>query len=92
MSARSSPVFLGSLLGFFEAVGLAVDGDHLGAMNEPIDERDDARSVWEYLFPFPKGLVGRDDRALPFVAPVEQLEEQVGMTIGIRKIADFVDE
>jgi hypothetical protein len=45
------------LLSFFEAVAVAVDGEDLGAMHQPIHEGDDAGGVGEDLIPFAKGLV-----------------------------------
>jgi hypothetical protein len=49
------------LLGFFEAVAVDVDGEDLGAMDQPIDEGDDAGGVGEDLIPFSKGFVGRQN-------------------------------
>ena len=48
------------LLGLLEAVALGVDVDDLGAMNEAIDERDDAGGVREDLAPLLEGLVGAE--------------------------------
>jgi hypothetical protein len=38
-------------LSFFEAVAVAVDGEDFGAMDQSIDQGDDAGGVWEDLVP-----------------------------------------
>jgi hypothetical protein len=40
-----------TLFGFFAAVGLALDRDDFGAMDEPIGKPDDAPCAWEDLVP-----------------------------------------
>jgi hypothetical protein len=50
----------GFFLGFFEAVGIGLDGDHLAAMDEAIDQGDDRGGIREDLAPLGKLLVGGD--------------------------------
>lgn len=58
------------LLGFFEAEALGVDVDDLGAVDETIDEGDDAGGVREDLAPGGEGLVGAEEkRLLGLVSP-----------------------
>jgi hypothetical protein len=64
-----------AFLGFFEAVGFALDSDDFGAMHESVDERNDARSIGKHVGPCGEGFVCCHERALGFVTPVEQLEE-----------------
>jgi hypothetical protein len=79
------------LLGFFEAVAFGVDVDDLGAMDEAVDERDDAGGVGEDLAPLGKGLVGaEEDGLLGVVTPGDDLEE-VGVAAVVREVADVVD-
>ena len=68
---RAAPalVAIRTLFGFFEAVGLALDGNDFEAVNEPIDERNDAAGVWEDFLPLRERFIGGYDRALFFVAP-----------------------
>src|SRR5450759_4360124 len=80
-----------TLFGFFEAVGLALDRDDFGAMHEPIGKPDDAPCAGENLLPLGERLVGGNDSALLFVAPVDQFEEQVRVAIGVREVPDFID-
>ena len=47
----------GALLGFLEAIAVAGEGEDLGAVHEPIDERDDAGGVGEDLIPFAERLL-----------------------------------
>jgi hypothetical protein len=54
------------LFGFFDAVGLALDRDDFGAMDEPIGKPDDAPCAWEDLVPLGERLVGGNDGALLF--------------------------
>jgi hypothetical protein len=88
---RTAPalVAIRTLFGFFEAVGLALDGNDFGAVHEPIDERNDAAGVWEHFLPLREWFIGGDDRALFLVAPVEQFKEQVRVTIRVGQIADL---
>jgi hypothetical protein len=80
------------LLGFFEAVALGVDVDDLGAVDEAVDERDDAGGVREDLAPFGEGLVGAEQNGLlRVVAAGDDLEEKVGVAAVVGEVADLVD-
>jgi len=81
-----------ALVCFLGAVGVALDLDDLGMMHEAIDDGDDAGGVGEHRVPFGKDAVGGHDRGLGFVAPVHDLEQQVGVAVGIGEVADLVDE
>src|SRR6185503_8508849 len=62
-------LFGGALGGLLEAEAVALDGEDLGAVEEPVDEGDDAGRVGEDRGPLGEGLVGaQDDRALCLVA------------------------
>jgi len=69
-------------LGLLESVGVGVDLDDLGVMDEPVDEGDDARSVGEDLVPLSEGLVGGEYDRLVGVAAADDLEEQIGVAMG----------
>ena len=81
----------GAFLGFLEAIGLAVEGDDLGVMDQPVDERDDASGIAEHLVPLGKRPVRSNDGALLLVAPVGQFEQQVGLAVGVGEVANLVD-
>ena len=85
-------VAIGAFFGFFEAVRLALDRNDFRAMDESVNERYDASCAWEDLLPLSERLVRGNDGALLFVAPVEQLEEQVCVTIGVREVPDLIDD
>src|SRR5215471_14335592 len=72
-------------------VGLAIEPVDLGMMNEAIDEGDDAGSVGEHLVPFDERTVGGDDRARLLVAARDELEEEVGVAVGVGEVADLID-
>src|ERR1700674_4548275 len=73
------------------SIGFALDGEDLGVVDQAIDQGDDAGGVWKDLAPFGEGPVGGDDRAVVLVTAADELEQQVGMTIGIGEISDLVD-
>ena len=60
-------------------------------MDQAIDQGDDAGGVWKDLAPFGEGPVGGDERAVVLVPAADELEQQVGMAIGIGEISDLVD-
>jgi hypothetical protein len=51
---------LGAVVGFFEAIGLTLDGDDLGIVDKTVDQRDDTGGIGEYLAPFGEGAVYGD--------------------------------
>jgi hypothetical protein len=61
-------------------------------VDEPIDERDDAGCVGEHLVPFGKRAVGGDEGAGVLVAARDELEQEVGMAVGVGEIADLIDD
>ena len=74
-----------SLLGafgcLFEAVGLAIDCDDLGMMDEAIDEGGDAGCRGEDLAPFGEWAIGRYQGALLLITARDELEQQIGMAV-----------
>src|SRR3954468_15845743 len=47
-----------ALLGFFEPVGIGLNGDDLGIMDEAVDQRDDAGGGGKDLVPLGEGAIG----------------------------------
>jgi hypothetical protein len=48
---------LAAFLGLLEAVGLALDSDDLGVVDEAVDQGDDAGGIGEDLAPFGEGAI-----------------------------------
>jgi hypothetical protein len=65
----------GAFLSFFIAVGVPVQIDNFGVVDEAIDERDNARRVREDVIPLGERLVGSDDGAFGLVASANEFEE-----------------
>jgi hypothetical protein len=75
-----------------EAVGVALEGEDLGVMDEPVDHRDGGHLVTEDFAPSAEGLVAGDDQRRALVARRDEAEHEVG-GFGIeRDVADFVDD
>ena len=71
---------------------MALDGDHFSIVDEPIDHRHDAGSIWKDVIPFGKIAIGGDDSALCLVAAADKLEEQVGVAVGVGQVSDLIDD
>ena len=82
---------LGSLLGFLEAVGVAVDGEDFGVVDEAVDQGDDAGGVGKDFTPLGERSIGCYEGALTLVAAVDELEQEVSVTVGIGEVSDLVD-
>src|SRR4051812_26413836 len=73
------------LLRFLQAVAVGLDLDDLGAVDEAVDERDDAGGVREDLGPLRECLVrAEDDGLVGVVAPRDDLEEEIGVAVVVR--------
>jgi hypothetical protein len=81
-----------SFLGLAEPIALPLDGDHVGVMDDPIDEGGGAGRVGEHGGPVCKGEVGGEHEALLLVAPADDLEEQVSVPVVEGEIADLVED
>lgn len=69
-----------SSLAVFWAVAVGADVDHLGAVDEAVDESNDAGGVSKDLAPLRERLVGAEQHGLlRFVAARHDFEEQVGV-------------
>src|SRR5215470_20117122 len=75
-----------------EPVGVALEGDHLGVVDQPVDHGRGDHVVAEDLSPAAEGLVAGDDQARPLIPGRYQLEEQVGGLGLERDVADLVDD
>ena len=81
-----------AVFSLLETVGIAVDGDDVGVVDEAVDERDDAGGAGEHLVPVGERAVGGDQGALGLVASADQLEQHVGVAVGVGEISDLVDD
>ena len=59
-------------------------------LGEAIDESDEAGGAGEYAPPFLEGQVGRDDGGGSFMAPADDLEEEVDGALVYGHISKFV--
>src|ERR1039458_5417323 len=76
----------------FHPVGLALDDDGLGAVENAVEYRaGDPGVVIKNLGPAFEGLVGGDDDGAALVALADDLEEQIGAELVERKISKFVN-
>ena len=57
---------------------------------EPIDNRDNAGGIGEHLSPVTEGFVGCYDGGLEFVAPIDDVKQQISMAIGVTQISDLI--
>ena len=75
-----------------QAVALALEGDHVGVVDEPVDEGGGDHGVAEDLAPGLEAAVAGDDDRAAFVAARDEREEQVGGLAFERQVADLVDD
>ena len=81
----------GALLGFLESKALALDGEQLGAVHEPVDEGDHTGGVGEDVVPFTEDFVGGQNDGALEVSTGDDLEQEVGVAVVIGQVADLVD-
>src|SRR5205085_3344264 len=79
------------LLGFLESVGLAVELNDLGMVDESIDECDHAGGAGEHFVPLGEGFVGGDQDRLATIASGDDFKEQVGVPVVVGKVPELVD-
>ncbi len=63
---------------FAQAVALALERDHVGVVDEAVDERGGDHRVAEDLAPSLESAIRGDDDRAAFVAARDEREEQVG--------------
>jgi site-specific DNA recombinase len=61
----------------------SLHGDDLGVVHRAVDQRDDTGGVGKDFGPLPERTVGGDQRAFVLIATRDQLEQHVGVTVGI---------
>jgi len=76
--ARSLNRGRGSAGPLSQPVALALEGDHVGVVDEAVDQGGSDHGVAEDLAPGLEAAVGRDDDRPAFVAARDQGEEVVG--------------
>ena len=75
-----------------ESVAVAADGQHVAVMQEPVEDRGCDHWISKHGAPFGNTAVGRDQHGAGFVAPADQLEEEV-CRIGLqRQVPEFIDD
>ena len=81
--ARSLSAGCRSRAALAQAVALALEGDDLGVVDEPIDQRRGDHLIAEDLAPGLEAAVGCDDHRAAFVAPGNE-RERGGLRPGVR--------
>lgn len=61
-------------------------------MDQPVNQRDYTSGIGEDFVPFCERTVGSDQGGFDFIAAVNDLEQQVSMTIGVRQVPELVDD
>ena len=73
-------------------VAVAADRQHMAMVQEPVEDRGGDHGIGEHRAPFGNATVRRDQHGAGFVAPADQLEEQV-RGVGLQwQVAEFVDD
>jgi hypothetical protein len=76
----------------FEPVGVALEGDDFGVVDESVDHGGGHDVIAEYFAPAAEGFVAGDDEAGSFVAGCDELEEQVRGFRFEGDVADLIDD
>ena len=91
MLAQAGLGALGGVLpGLTESMALAVELDDFAAVDEAVDEGDDAGGAGEPVGPLGEGFVGGDEDGLVEGAPGDALEEEVGVSVVVVEVAALV--
>lgn len=75
-----------------EPVAVAADGQHVAVVQEPVEDRGRDHRICEHGAPFGNAAVRRDQHGAGFIAPADQLEEQVRRVGLQRQVAELVDD
>jgi hypothetical protein len=74
-----------------EAPGLCAGVDDVRPVGDAVDDGLREAGVGKYLGPLPVGEVGGDDQAGALVALGDDLEDELGGTLGQREVAKLID-
>jgi IstB-like ATP binding protein len=58
-------------------------------MHEPVDNGHDAGGIREHFGPFGKRSVGGHNSRLEFVTAVDDVEQEIGVSIAVGEVTDF---
>ena len=83
---------VGGLFGFFETVGVGVDGDDFRAVDESVDDGDDGGGGREDVVPFGEGFVGGEEDGPTFIASGDDFEKEVGVSGVVGEVSELVDD
>jgi hypothetical protein len=75
-----------------QAIARALDLDHDRMVQQAVEQRGCNDRIAEDLAPFGEAAVGGEDHGAPFVAGVDELEEEIAAAGDDRQIADLVDD
>src|SRR3989304_1742485 len=77
----------GAFLGLLGAIGITLDLEDLGVVQQAVDQRRHGADIGEHLIPFGEGLVGGQEDGAALVTPADHLEEQIRGPTVIGEIA-----
>src|SRR5215471_19483858 len=80
---------LGAFASLFNTIGIALDGDNLGVVEQTIDKGDNAGSVGEDFTPLAESAIRCHQCTGLLVAARDQLEHQIGVAVRVGQIARF---
>lgn len=75
-----------------EPVTIAADRQHVAVMQEPVEDRGGDHGTGEHSAPFGNTAVRGDQHGASFIAPADQLEEEMCRVRFQRQIAELVDD
>lgn len=75
-----------------EPVAVAADGQDVAVVQEAVEDSGGDHRIGEHRAPFGNAAVGSDQHGAGFVAPADELEEQVGGVGFQRQVTELVDD
>jgi len=74
------------------AVTRSVDGENLGVVQQPVEQRTGQHVIAEERSPLGEALVAREDQAARLIAGIDEVEQQGGLPCAEARVADLVDD
>ncbi len=75
-----------------QAVAGSFDLDDDSVVQESIEQSGGDHGIAEYLAPFGKAAIGREDHGAAFVSGIDELEEQIAAAGDDRQVPDLIDD
>ena len=75
-----------------QAVALALNGEHVAVVQEPVQHRGRHDGIPQHLSPGTYGLVAGDDQASLLISPADQVEQEVSPGTGQGQITQLIQD